>query len=622
MLALFCLIATGIEDKEMSGIFDQLGLGVNRQKGLGELPGDLNFARSDLYGAVDPQFPDISQRQALLAPMNLPTGQMGEGVPKMATFVQSTFDTRPINSQEFINRGVALPFEPTNITIGSTAVADQNIPEVAGNFTHPESEPLFINGRVYTFIDVNNTGSAYINVTNADTGALITTIPLVNFRHANDSQHGRQTLAYAPNANRLYVIGQSSLTFFTQIKSINLATNVVTLLYDFFSNYRSVAIVYNPFDGLVYEGNNYSSAGAMVPSVTVINPVTDSVISTFDAIFASNRMEFLAPVSAGKLITMAGNASDDLTTFDYPAGTFTQYTTGINSTAASGWANYPGTSNFVLTGGGSIIYMDVVTNQIFTVITPTDNPGVEDVQYNPVTGTFGILLNGGTVYGDYVVIFDPATLTISEPIEVDFTGALDARGLQVNAAIGNYYAFSGSRDIVVVIDGVSNQKFYTITFQAGANPAYSVSALSANPTGDRVYIARSGFTADDSYLTTIKFDAVKYKSTTKMTVPDGQVMVLRDFRYQTEPLLNLDYNDIIARFDVDGAFVPNHDDMHLGPVLVKPETTHLLAGPNQVLTLTIEVQGAAAAPSSVNTILHGEFLQSRGLPVNYEVGSL
>lgn len=143
--------------------------------------------------------------------------------------------------------------------------------------------------------------------------------------------------------------------------------------------------------------------------------------------------------------------------------------------------------------------------------------------------------------------------------------------------------------------------------------------------------ARDFFTSAINNAETDGSTAGEIPADFSFTVPQGYVAVLRgvawDFSIPSladEGSPSPDYNyTFTVRLQVDGIAVPNYDDIAgFGAFLNDLVPCYVLANEGQTITLSVRITSDNALTIGVNQKLYGNLLLSRGLPTNFEPGSL
>lgn len=169
-------------------------------------------------------------------------------------------------------------------------------------------------------------------------------------------------------------------------------------------------------------------------------------------------------------------------------------------------------------------------------------------------------------------------------------------------------------------------------------PAVVTSAFDTRPINGR------DFTAQDVGNLTLPAAAAQTVSVS-YTVPDGFVSILRGFAFYPSILADVSINNQINHMDWDGILVtisvenivqPGYNEMRFLQQSKKFQPTHILANGGQTIKMDITYSedyidntyqhsdypiGVTVEEVPIYMFLYGNDLQTRGLPLNFEVAS-
>ena len=593
---------------------------------LGELPGDL-FTQNNVANQAPGQmqqyqagaYGDIQRHTTLN--LTLPQGAVGGETPSYPVHVQSVFDTRPINSREFILNG-EVNFAASNVpTIANTATLDAsatNVPTLQA-FAYAQNKD-----KIYA---LNTTGfgassTGFVSVINALTQTKVTDI--AGFT-VNDT--ASNPIVYVPLSGLVYVA--NSGTAQTSLSVIDPTTDTVTATISTGGAYKPQSLLYVPQNGLLYSYNE--SGPAARPSISVFNPVTGALVTTVSlpaGAVNSNVTMTYSPTSKN-IYVPKGTGVNALSVFSTVSNTFlADIATATDFFGSEINPFVPSTNTVFYTDSSqaSVYAVNTVSNSVVARIFDNFNGGIGGSLYIPSVNLVAVL-SGGSTEGDHLFFIDPTTNTIVNDVVLSASSALVGFGnlalMSYNPVTGYVYISSSApgSNTIVVFDPISMSIVATLIFNRYVADELN-SGLLIYPNGKSVAViigSRSSSIIPAVEMLTL--GSVNFSATGTFTVPVGFVAVIRDFRYEIAPLVNYDINQVSCGFETNGSPVPFQDVIHLGPVVQTPQTTHIIVGETQVIGFTVTVAGQSANPQLVNILLHGEFLPSHGLPPNYEVGS-
>ena len=591
---------------------------------LGELPGDL-FSQNNVSNTPPPgqlqqyqasAYGDIQRHTSLS--VELPQGGIGGETVTYPVHVQSTFDTRPINSQEFILEN-EVPFSPSNVGNVAVATASQ-----AGMTRSGVVDFIYAPGfnKVYALTS-DGAGTGRVTVTDGTSGALVT-----NIAGVVSSGYGPHAIVYCPLNNKIYATNSGAGT----IAVIDPTTDTITSTISVGGVYFPQEILFVADTGLLYVYNNTGALGR--PSIAVITPITGALVVNVDLPAGSVSFGGMIYSSVSKSIYMDRTAGGSIAVFNTLTNTFSASFT-LPAPMQQPWPAVISPSN------GFIYAVNANTSESVMVINPANNSLVTQIQdpnalthaslmhgivYVPSVNLIAVAISisGDTVVPARVLFIDPATQSVVGQANIASPSFTDPTQLVFNPANGYLFVSNnvGLKPFVFVIDPATFTNIFTFDFSALTDQGFS--DIIINSTGSFVYIRTDiqGAVNTIPQTVTLPLTSLVYSATGTIQVPTGFVGVIRDFRYEITPIVNYDMTQVNARFDINGSVVPFHDLIKLGPVVEDPQITHLIAGERSFVNFTVTVSGLATAPSMLNTILHGEFLPSHGFPPNWEIGSM
>lgn len=106
-------------------------------------------------------------------------------------------------------------------------------------------------------------------------------------------------------------------------------------------------------------------------------------------------------------------------------------------------------------------------------------------------------------------------------------------------------------------------------------------------------------------------------------VPTGYMAILRGFMFTGDPILNLDFSDVLVTILIDGIPQANYENLELGEQQFDFFIPcHILANDGQRIELRFDNSAAAPGVSvDVSIVFHGNLLLRTGVPIEYEQGN-
>ncbi len=324
-----------------------------------------------------------------------------------------------------------------------------------------------------------------VYVVNSGTGRISVVRRSDNGRSADITYGNSPTLAViAPPHNALYVISQGN----NKVGQINTVTNTISAEYDIIS--RPIGIAVNPGPNIVYV-SSFNTSGSALPTITVIDGVTDTVLREIDAsdgLQPGPRSLAFNPVTNrlyvahlnGTVSVIDGSTYQILTNFSVadPTGG-----TNIAKLAVNTVTNrvYVGKS------GGTIMTIDGATNAVsapYCCVGPISDLTVNETLNRIYTTNFP---------GQALHVVDAVSLT-STMVPLSTSSPL---GVATDAATGRVYVahFTGPSKLTVLEDAagpIGNTATPTLSTTAtvgGGSPSptstatATITVLASTPTG-------------------------------------------------------------------------------------------------------------------------------------------
>ena len=105
-------------------------------------------------------------------------------------------------------------------------------------------------------------------------------------------------------------------------------------------------------------------------------------------------------------------------------------------------------------------------------------------------------------------------------------------------------------------------------------------------------------------------------------VPDGYVALVRKFKFTSDPVLDLNCDEVLTSILVDDIPQANYEDLELGPEQVNFIPCYILADNGQRIALRLVNTTDPDADVDVCFAFHGNLLLRTGVPIEYQPGNM